>query len=61
MGKRSGVPETNEAIAALTEIELEEQVAAARRMITWLGALPRKSAEKRLRRLEKALAERRAP
>ena len=58
MGKRSGVAETDEAIAALSETQLQQQIAITKRMITWLGPLPRKGAEKRLRRLEKALAER---
>ena len=58
MGKRSGIADTEEAIASLTDAELRQQIAITKSMITWLGPLPRKGAEKRLHRLEKALADR---
>jgi hypothetical protein len=58
MGKRSGVPETDDDFARLTTVDLERELRSAKLRAPHLGPLPRKGIEKRIHRLEKAIADR---
>jgi hypothetical protein len=54
VGKRSGHPETDAAIAGLTDAQLDWEISWSRIRAQCLGPLPRKGIMKRIHRLEKA-------
>jgi hypothetical protein len=58
MGKRSGVPETDDDFARLSLADLESELRGAKLRAPHLGPLPRKGIEKRIHRLEKTIANR---